>query len=98
MRADAARMRIRFLVTPLRVTDFPVVCSCDRTSATVAVGLVCLMIAQAPATCGVAIEVPLKTANPLPGTEELIDEPGAMMSTSAWWFENDDTSSVLVVD
>src|SRR4051794_8603444 len=87
MRAEAARMRIRgfgglIAVLPSRVVIVvPVLWSAVRTSGTVAAGLVCFMIAHAPATCGVAIDVPLKTAKPLPGTEELIDEPGASSST-----------------
>ena len=51
----------------------------------------------APATCGVAMDVPLKGANPPPGTDELILEPGAKRSTIDALFENDERESVFVV-
>src|SRR4051812_9295681 len=98
IRDDAARMRIRGFVTPARATGRPVACRCPRTSETVAVGLVCIMIAQAPATCGVAIDVPLNTAKPPPGTDELIEPPGAMSSTRLLMFENEETASFLSVE
>src|SRR5258706_6612404 len=70
-------------VMPLRgsVIGRPVFCNADRTWETVAVGFADLSTAQAPATCGVAIEVPLAVPNP-PGTyasgrEEVTEPPGA---------------------
>ena len=59
-------------------------------------------IANAPATCGVAIEVPSKTSKfvppgPVPvGTEELIPSPGAKKSTSELALENEATTSLLL--
>jgi hypothetical protein len=46
-------------------------------SVTLAVGNFCLSTAQAPATCGAAIEVPEKIAKPPPGTDDVIKSPGA---------------------
>src|SRR3954463_6726910 len=104
MFADAARMRIRLFdgviaAPPSRVVIvLPVPWSCVSTSDTVAVGLVCIMIAPAPATCGVAIDVPLNTAKPFPGTDELINDPGASSSTWPEWSEKDDSRSDFVVE
>jgi hypothetical protein len=42
------------------------------------------MIAHAPATCGAAMDVPLKFANPPPGTDERIVSPGA--KSDRYWF------------
>ncbi len=53
--------------------------------------------AKAPATCGAAIEVPLKVAKP-PGTDELMDDPGAKTSMKAATFEKLETISDLVVE
>src|SRR4051794_20164731 len=100
MAAVAENTRIRRRTIPLRpsVIGTPVLCSCESTLATDAVGAGCFMTAQAPATCGVAIEVPLKTAKPPPGTDELIEDPGAHRSSSVPEFENEDTVSVFVVE
>ncbi len=76
------------------VTGRPVVSSKVRLSSTVAVGLICFRIANAPATCGVAIEVPLKLAKSPPGTDELIDVPGANTSMSSETFEKTATKSL----
>src|SRR4029079_3379583 len=46
----------------------------------------------------VAIDVPLFTANPPPGIDELMSDPGAKKSVIAALFENSDTRSVLVVE
>ena len=43
--------------------------------------------AAAPATCGAAIEVPLNTAVPEPILREVMEEPGAKMSTIGPWLE-----------
>src|SRR5262249_24155486 len=52
---------------PLRgsVIGSPVICNAESTWATLAVGLADFRTAQAPVTCGVAIDVPLAVANPL---------------------------------
>ena len=54
--------------------------------------------AKAPATWGVAIEVPLKTEKPVPVTEELIEPPGAKSVRNDALFEKEDTVSCLVVE
>src|SRR5919199_817851 len=96
-RVDAVRTRIRGFVTPLRgsLIGLPVDWSADRTVLTDAEGETSLRSAHAPATCGVAIEVPLKTAKPPPGTDELMLEPGASSSTRGLEFENDDIVSLF---
>ena len=53
---------MRGLVMPARVSGLPVQASAVWISSTEAVGLACLRIANAPATCGAAIEVPLMAA------------------------------------
>lgn len=54
--------------------------------------------AHAPATCGVAMEVPLINANPPPGTEEFMLEPGARRCKKEAELENDDSVSDFVVE
>jgi hypothetical protein len=44
------------------------------------------------------MEVPLKTAKPPPGTEELMEEPGARRERKVAEFEKIETPSDLVVD
>ena len=91
---------MRGLTTAFRasVIGLPVDWSAERTVGTSAEGLMPFRTAQAPATCGVAIEVPLRTANALPGTDELIADPGASSSTSGDEFENDEMTSDLSVE
>src|SRR5919198_3902443 len=100
IRVPAERTRMRGLTTPLRasVIGLPVDCSAFRTVGTSAEGLMPFRTAQAPATCGVAIEVPLRTANPPPGTDELIEPPGASSSTSGDELENEETVSFFSVE
>lgn len=54
--------------------------------------------AHAPATCGAAIDVPLKKEKPVPGTDELIEEPGASRFKNGAELENEETVSNLVVE
>ena len=63
-------------------------------------GFVCRYSAIAPATCGVAIEVPLIVfvAVSLVIHAEVMLEPGAKMSRHVPKFENDERASVLVVE
>jgi hypothetical protein len=75
----------------------PVFLKAVSTSATVAVGFFCLRIAQAPVTWGVAIEVPPFKPNPPPGTEELMEDPGAKSERKVAEFEELETASDLVV-
>ena len=53
--------------------------------------------AKAPATCGVAIEVPLRVPKAPPGTAAKMLLPGASRSTSVAWLEKPETVSALVV-
>ncbi len=76
----------------------PVVWRALSTVLTEAVGVFCLRIAQAPATCGVAMEVPLQVANPPPGTADVMDSPGARSERKEAELENQETSSDSVVD
>ena len=99
----AADNEMRFLVIVgdlLSVIDRPVVCSADNTCATVASGFCCFMTAHAPATCGVAIDVPDRKSNEVAlfVTDELMLDPGASRSTISALFENDDTVFCLVVE
>src|SRR5262245_59388770 len=59
------------------VTASPVVWRINSRSATLAFGDFSLSTANAPVTCGAAIDVPLLLPNALPGTEELMKRPGA---------------------
>src|SRR4051794_25914034 len=65
-----------------------------------AVGLFCKYNAATPATCGVALEVPLMVFVAVSGVdqEESIEEPGAKMSTHAPMFEKSDLAPVEVVE
>ena len=74
--AAAEKLRIRSLVicglANVSVTGLPVSSNACSTCVTVAVGAIWRAIAQAPATCGVAIEVPsnsskLPPPGPVPG-------------------------------
>ncbi len=71
---SAAKTRMRDLVmfAPFRVSRIgnPVRWRTARMSPTLAFGAACFRIAHAPATCGAAIDVPAKSANAFPGTEE----------------------------
>ena len=55
-----------------------------RMSVTDADGRLDFMSAHAPATCGAAIDVPLKLLNPPPGTDDRIASPGARRER--YWF------------
>ena len=85
---------------PGRVSSIgaPVLISAEATSSTVASGFFDFSTAQAPATCGAAIDVPLKLAKPLPGTEDVIEEPGASRSRKLATLENPEIVSLNVVD
>jgi hypothetical protein len=54
---------------PVEVKDFNI-------SVTLALGRLCLANAQAPATWGVAMDVPFQVSYPPPGMDELIPDPG----------------------
>ena len=84
------------LMTPL----VALLTSESRTCCGVKVGFWASTRAAAPATCGVAIDVPLMVfvAVSLVHHAEVIEEPGAKMSRQVPMLENDDRASVLVVD
>ena len=94
-------MILGFVTPPaarVSATGSPVFCREERRLATEAEGVCCLSSAHAPATCGVAMEVPLKTANPSPGTEELMLWPGASRERMEAELENEETASDSVVE
>ncbi len=87
--AIAESIRTRGTVTKLResVIGTPVLrmtCSPDVTDMP---GSACRSSAQAPATCGVAIDVPFQLAKLPPGIDELIAEPGARIDRNDAEFE-----------
>src|SRR2546422_1219756 len=100
--ANASYMRTRCAVTvpPVRVsvTGSPVWRRAFRIVLTLAFGMACLMTAHTPATCGVAIDVPLSTLYPPPGTDELIKLPGARSDMNDAMFEKYETASALSVE
>src|ERR1044071_2680815 len=63
-------------------------------------GLFCKYSAATPATCGVAIDVPLMVFVAVSDVyhEDSIEEPGAKMSTHVPMFEKSDFASVEVVE
>src|SRR5439155_25476635 len=91
---------MRDLVTPLRMSVIgnPVDCSALRSWLTVPVGTACFSTAQAPVTCGVAIDVPLATPKPPPVTDDWIELPGANSDMNGATLENDEIASDFVVD
>src|SRR5262245_65909203 len=88
------------MVTPFRgsVMGVPVVCRASNTADTVAEGELCFKTTQAPATCGVAIDVPHKNPNSALGRDEKIDEPGAKRDKKDTEFEKNEIKSVFVVE
>jgi hypothetical protein len=70
-----------------------------RTVAGDAVRLFCRNRAATPVTCGVAIDVPLivLVAVLLVDHADVIDDPGAKMSTTLPKFEKDDLASLIVL-
>ena len=74
-------------------------CSARLTAAGPAPGAACSSSAAAPATCGVAIEVPDMVASPvsLAYEADTIAAPGANAATHAPMLENEASASVFVV-
>ena len=72
--------------------------SASRTSPTVACPRFWRHNAHAPATWGVAIEVPLRVAKDWTGTAETIRLPGASRSRKSAEFENEETWLCLVTE
>src|SRR5258706_8640637 len=81
----------------MSVIGSPVNCSASRIVVTLASGAACFSSPQTPATCGAAIDVPLSGSYPPPGIDEVIDSPGAKSDRNGAVFENQATSSCLVV-
>ena len=82
----------RFVVEPLTIALRIVVAEAD--------GFACLYRAATPATCGEAIEVPLKVAVAVVDVyqAERIDEPGAKISTQVPKLEKEERASLDVVE
>src|ERR1700687_3456160 len=83
---------------PGSVINCPVVLRADKIVEIVAEEFLCFKMAQAPATAGAEREVPLFTAVPPPGTDEVTDSPGARRVRKEALFVNDDTWSALFVE
>src|SRR4051794_22403961 len=101
--ADSTRMRGLSTLLSGSVIGLPVLCSADSTVGTSVPGLMLFMRAQAPATCGAAIDVPLlgpvsSFGTVLSGIDDSICPPGASSSTSDDEFEKLDTTSVFSVE
>ena len=76
----------------------PVLFRISKVSCTVASGTFSFANAHAPATCGVAIDVPLFAANWSLRTDEIMLPPGANKSSIPAELLNDDTESLFVVE
>lgn len=99
--AESTCMRgIPVTVPPLRVSliDTPVLVRVVNTASTEAPGSFDFNTAQAPVTWGADIEVPLFELYKSPGTDEVIDDPGASSEMKEAIFEKDETVSEEVVD
>src|SRR5829696_6520044 len=100
--ASAWKMLMRGTVSPppnrrVSVIGRPVARNADRTDATLAPGAACRTIAHAPATCGAAIDVPLSSPKPPPGSDDSIDSPGASSERNDDTFEKYEIWLVLSV-
>ena len=62
------------------------------------IGAFCFSTAIAPATCGVAIEVPFQVAVPVPGTDEVMLLPGACSVSAADSLEKLEMASLSSVE
>src|SRR5216684_5016941 len=87
--------RIEYLVS---VIGSPVFRSAVSTVLTLAPGTACLITPHEPATCGAAIEVPLSAWYDPPGTDDVIDPPGANSERKGATFEKYETASDLSVE
>src|SRR5262245_51093296 len=100
----ASKMLTRGIVVPtptgrtLSVIGSPVCRSTSRINPTPAVGAAWRRIAHVPVTCGVAIDVPLYAWKSPPGTDEVIEPPGANSDMNGATFEKEDTWFCLSVD
>src|ERR1044071_5554653 len=92
---SAASSCMRGFVMPLRLSVMarPVSLSAVKTCVTVAVGSFDFITAHAPATCGVAMDVPWKFAKPPPGTDERITLPGGSRFSMLALFEKEEMVS-----
>src|SRR5215207_5707066 len=82
--AASAMLILGLLAVPparVSVTSLPLSTNAKLMSLTVLKGSLSSRSAQAPATCGAAIEVPLSEAKLPPGTDETMFVPGASRST-----------------
>lgn len=85
---------------PLResLMDAPVLVSAVNMALTDAPGSFDFNTAQAPVTCGAAMEVPLLNEYASPGTDEYIEDPGARSEMKEAIFEKEETVFDEVVD
>ena len=92
--AIARSTAIRGLTMPflVSVTLNPVDLNAFRIVRTLEDGAFCFAIAQAPVTCGVAMEVPFHLPYPVPGTADVIPEPGASRLKNDAEFEYEATA------
>lgn len=77
---------------------WPLPSSAPYTSLTEACGFFDRRTAQAPATCGAAIDVPAHVWKPPPGIEERMLSPGAKKDRKLATLENTETRSLSVVE
>src|SRR3954468_11545525 len=80
------------------VIDSPVERNAARIALTLAPGSACRMIAHAPATCGAALDVPLSSWYPPPGTDEVISSQGANSDMNDAALEKYETLLLLSVE
>ena len=78
--------------------DAPVLESAVRIASTEAPESFDFNTAQAPVTCGAAIDVPLLEEYASPGTDEFIEDPGARSEMKEAMLEKEETESDEVVD
>jgi hypothetical protein len=88
-RAASIWMRGLLTLPPVRMssTVTPVNSRAARTSLTLALGSLDFIRAQAPATCGAAIDVPFQVSYPPPGTDDVMVDPGAKSDRNGATFE-----------
>src|SRR5688572_291704 len=100
--ASARSSRIRGTIVPPRNRSSrissPVVRRLSSMSETLAAVAASRSTAQAPATCGAAIDVPLSAAYAPPVTDEVMESPGANSERNGATFEKYDTVSFLFVE
>ena len=95
-RSTLTRSKLKPL--PASATNVLVTCMAAASSSTVAFGNPDLSSANAPATCGVAIDVPFQLWYPPPGMDDAIPLPGATKSIHDAALLKPDIASGIVVE